>query len=451
MNRFSRLFATLFASSAMAATPDFSQKGFSTMDGGTTGGAGGKVVRPANLEELKRYAEDPTTPYVILVDKEMNTGIPVKVDADGAVGGSIASTYGDIVQVGSNKSIIGIGDKAFFNRVGLLIQKKRNIIVRNIKFTMLDVPVSKTDENKVVGWRNGAETVLSDPDGISIQADSAATSYEQKKLQESRNIWIDHCEFYNDPNASTDRYDGLLDAKNNTYNVTVSWNYFHDHHKGCLIGNSDTDEFEHKFTFHHNHFRNIVSRQPLVRFGRAHIYNNHIHQGGGNGVDVRIGSDMLIEKNRFDTLSKAIFGSDGGKAKIVDNMTVGNSSKKTTIATLPEGTFVPPYAYVTDPVADVAKLVADWAGVGKIDTKEYEQTSSIAPRHGFAGSIVTWSENGRIALRAAPGQSVRVTDLAGRPLGTSVERGGGTVYATTPGEGVYLVTVGNQTERVFAK
>lgn len=450
MSRYSSLFATLFACSAMAATPDFSQTGFSTMDGGTTGGAGGRVVRPANLEELKRYAEDPVTPYVILVDKEMNTGIPVKVDADGAVGGSIASTYGDIVQVGSNKSIIGIGDKAFFNRVGLLIQKKRNIVVRNIKFTMLDVPVSKTDENKVVGWRNGAQAVLSDPDCISIQADSAASSYAQKKLQESRNIWIDHCEFYNDPQASTDRYDGLLDAKNNTYNVTISWNYFHDHHKGSLIGNSDTDEFEHKFTFHHNRFRNIVSRQPMVRFGRAHIYNNHIHQGGGNGVDVRIGSDMLIEKNRFDTLSKAIFGSDGGKARIVDNMTVGNSSKKTTIATLPEGTFVPPYPYKADPVADVAQLVADWAGVGKIDTKEYEQTSSVAPLGPRAKSITAWTETGKIALRAPTGQTVRVTDLAGRPL-HHVRHRDGTVHATTRGEGVYLVTIGDQTERVFAK
>jgi pectate lyase len=233
-------FATL--STPYSQTPNFSQVGFSTQGGGTTGGAGGQVVRPQNFEELKKYTEATETPYVILIDKEINTGIPVQVDEEGSIGGSINSTYGEILNLGSNKTLVGLGDKAFFNRIGIMIQKKKNIIIRNIRFTMKDVPISKTDENKVVAKRGNEEVILSDPDCISIQADSGVSSYEDKKLQESRNIWIDHCEFYNeDPEVmdSKDRYDGLLDAKNNTFNVTLSWNYFHDHHKGCLIGNSD--------------------------------------------------------------------------------------------------------------------------------------------------------------------------------------------------------------------
>ena len=351
---------SLLSGACLAAAPDFSQVGFSTLDGGTTGGVGGKVVRPADLAELKKYAEDPATPYVILVTKEMNTGIAVSVDAEGAVGGSIASTYGAIIMLGSNKSLIGIGDKGFLNRVGIVIQKKQNIIIRNLRFTMKNVPISKTDENKIVGMVNGAQTLLGDPDCISIQADSGSASLEQKKLMESRNIWIDHCEFYNEDPAvmeEKDRYDGLLDAKNNSFNVTISWNYFHDHHKGSLIGHSDSENFLHKFTYHHNHFRNILARQPMVRFGRAHIYNNYIHDGGGNGIDVRIDSDILIEKNQFAILSKAVFGSDDGKATLVDNVAVGNSSKKTTIAELPKGSFAPTYKYAADPVGDVISLV----------------------------------------------------------------------------------------------
>lgn len=409
------------------AAPDFSQVGFSTVDGGTTGGAGGQVVRPADLAELRRYAEDPSKPYVILVTKEMNTGIAVSVDAAGAIGGSIASTYGAIIQLGSNKTLVGIGDKGFFNRVGIVIQKKRNIIIRNLRFTMKNVPVSKADENKIVGMVDGAQALLGDPDCISIQADSGSASLEQKKTMESRNIWIDHCEFYNEDPAAMDekdRYDGLLDAKNNSFNITVSWNYFHDHHKGSLVGHSDSEEFLHKITYHHNHFRNIAARQPMIRYGRAHLYNNYIHDGGGNGIDVRIGTDALIEKNQFGILSKAVFGSDGGMATLVDNVAVGNSSKKTTIAELPKGSFAPPYRYSADPVADVISLVTAEAGVGRISTAEYENAvvslggSAATPGRAAAGAaanrIGVRAAQGRIRVICEPGLAGRVTDLAGR-------------------------------------
>lgn len=406
---------------AQAQSPDFSQIGFSTEGGGTTGGAGGPVVKPATFEELKQYAEHPSKPYVILIDKEINTGIEVKVDEEGAVGGSIASTYGEILELGSNKTLVGIGDKAFFNRIGIKIQKKSNIIIRNIRFSMKHVPISKTDENKVVARRGEEDVILSDPDCISIQADSAASSLEQKKLQESRNIWIDHCEFFNeDPSVmdSKDRYDGLLDAKNNVFNVTISWNYFHDHHKGCLIGNSDSDEFDHKFTFHHNRFDNVMARQPLIRFGLAHHFNNYHHDGGGNGVDVRIDSDMLIEKNHFSILSKAVFGSDGGKARFVDNITEGNSSKKTTIADLDPGTFVPPYAYKADNVDQVKSLVGSYAGVGKISTAEYENpVVSLRSPHrgsGYASEPLLRIYGSRNFPAAGFGSGRQAIDLQGR-------------------------------------
>src|SRR5688572_21213131 len=49
-------FLSLLSGACLAAAPDFSQVGFSTMDGGTTGGKGGQVVRPADIAELKKYA-----------------------------------------------------------------------------------------------------------------------------------------------------------------------------------------------------------------------------------------------------------------------------------------------------------------------------------------------------------------------------------------------------------
>ncbi len=450
--RASVLFTLLFG--AGLAAPDFSQAGFSTMDGGTTGGAGGQVVRPADLAELRKYAEDPSKPYVILVTREMNTGIAVSVDAEGAIGGSIASTYGAVIHLGSNKTLVGIGDKGFFNRVGILIQKKRNIIIRNLRFTMKDVPISKTDENKIVGLVDGKQALLGDPDCISIQADSGSASLEQKKTMESRNIWIDHCEFYNEDPAAMDekdRYDGLLDAKNNSFNITVSWCYFHDHHKGSLIGHSDSEVFLHKITYHHNHFRNIAARQPMIRHGRAHLYNNYVHDGGGNGIDVRIGTDALIEKNQFGILSKAVFGSDGGMATVVDNVAVGNSSKKTTIAELPKGSFAPPYRYAADPVGDVISLVTANAGVGKISTAEYENAvvSLGGAATGPGRRIAARAAGGRLTIRTAAGSPIRVADLAGRVRFAGFSSGSETVVPKPLEAGVYLVRVGNAEGRVL--
>ena len=304
-----------------AATPNFDMVGYATLEGGTTGGNGGKVVEVSNFAEFKQYAEDLETPYVIIVKGEINTGIKTFIDENGHVASSgTATTYGELVLVGNNKTIIGKGESAFLNRVGLMIQNKHNIIIRNIKFTMSDVPISKTDENKVIAFRNGAEVVLNDPDCIAISADSAATNWADKNKQGSHNIWIDHCEFYNAYTSNKDRYDGLLDAKNNIYNATFSWNYFHNHHKGSLIGNSNGDSLRHEITIHHNFYKDLDARTPMMRHTKIHLYNNYVlGQGTGNGPNVRYGSDDYFENNHYAGLSKAIFAGDDGVATIVGN------------------------------------------------------------------------------------------------------------------------------------
>ncbi|MCQ2054210.1 MAG: hypothetical protein MJY82_02835 [Fibrobacter sp.] len=400
---------TLTAANA-ATTPNFDMVGFATLEGGTTGGNGGKVVEVSNFEEFKQYAEDLETPYVIIVKGEINTGIKTHIDGNGHVATSgTETTYGELVQVGNNKTIVGKGDKAFFNRVGLAIQNKHNIIIRNIKFTMSDVPISKTDENKVVAFRNGAEVVLNDPDCIAISADSAVTNWEGKSKQASHNIWIDHCEFYNAPTSNKDRYDGLLDAKNNIYNATFSWNFFHDHHKGSLVGNSNGDSLRHEITFHHNYYKNLDARTPMMRYNNSHLYNNFVEgEGSGNGPNVRQGSDVYFENNHYAGLSKAIFAGDNGVATIVGNYyegcanfkDSGCNSKKMKISVNPgtslsskdtawvtydeeiaKGKFDPKkfYSYTADPVSEVKTLVTTYAGIGKIDISEYENGTKIEP------------------------------------------------------------------------
>ncbi|MBP5246658.1 MAG: hypothetical protein J6Z31_02225 [Fibrobacter sp.] len=490
----------ILACGTALAAPDFSMVGFATLGGGTTGGAGGAVVEVSNFSDFKRYAEELETPYVIIVNGEINTGIKTYIDSDGAVASSgTETTYGEIVLVGNNKTIVGKGSNGFLNRVGLNIQKKHNIIIRNIKFTMSDVPISKTDENKVIAFRNGAEVLLNDPDCISIQADSGDVA---KADQASYNIWIDHCEFYNAYTDNKDRYDGLLDAKNNIYNTTISWNYFHDHHKGSLIGNSNSDDFRHEITFHHNYYKDIDARTPMMRYNNSHLYNNYLEgQGAGNGPNVRKGSDLYFEKNHYAGLSKAIFAGDDGVATIVDNyyegcgnmMSSGCNSKKMKISVNPgtslsandtvwvtysdeiqKGSFNPSnyYRYTADAVGNVKALVTAYSGIGKIDISEYESGTVIVPEDESSSSVEEESsssyveessssedregiinvsnvpqvhfyvEGNRITFSAPAGERVQVFSVAGKLLAETVAQSGETTLQLNVPNGRYLFKAG---------
>ena len=59
------------------------------------------------------------------------------------------------------------------------------------------------------------------------------------------NIWIDHNELFSSmvecPGAGDTSFDGLIDIKKGADNITVSYNYLHDHRKVSLNGFSDDD------------------------------------------------------------------------------------------------------------------------------------------------------------------------------------------------------------------
>lgn len=497
----------ILSAAASAATPNFAMIGFATLGQGdiktTTGGNGGKIVEVTNFAEFKQYAEDPETPYVIIVNGEINTGIKTFIDDYGHIAASgIETTYGELVQVGNNKTIVGKGDKAFFNRVGLMIQNKHNIIIRNIKFTMSDVPISKTDENKVIAFRNGAEVLLNDPDCIAISADSAASNWSDKSKQGSYNIWIDHCEFYNAYTSNKDRYDGLLDAKNNIYNATFSWNYFHNHHKASLIGNSDGDSLRHEITFHHNFYQNLDARTPMMRYNTSHIYNNYLEgEGAGNGPNVRRGSDVYFENNHYAGLSKAIFVGDDGVATIIGNYyegcanfkSSGCNSKKMKISVNPgttltdkdtawvtydveitKGKFNPNnfYSYTVDPVSDVKELVTTYAGIGKIDISEYENGTKIEPEITSSSSSeepvvesssseeqVSSSSDVQVPQRliandlqytVSPAAKVQIFSLTGKLIRQGMFCDREQIKASLP-QGSYLMRVQNKTIRFNIK
>lgn len=421
-NRLLLVFALLLSVSYGWSQPDFSMSGYAAMEGegafrhkgGTTGGEGGQVVTPMTFAELKQYVEDPSTPYIILITKEFTTDTPCTVDNEGHIASSgTASTYGEILKVGSNKTLLGVGDEAFFNRIGLVIQTQSNIIIRNIKFTMKNVPVVKSGENKVLAWRNGAEVTLGDPDCISIQADitSASENY-------GHHYWVDHCEFFNENGVNKDRYDGLLDMKNNVQYTTISWCKFHEHSKACLSGKGNSDKYPRTVTMHHNYFYNIQgSRLPLQRGGTYHYYNNY-QEECQDGYDLRCGAISYIEGCYFKNVKSPVMPSGEGEgATLVDLVFDGCrripsgftdmvTTKLDEVYIIPTSSYRPPYSYKADKAADVPTIVPQYCGVGKI-----EDYSDGAPKvtvdAPVAGQVFTYEDNLKVHV------SFTVTDEDG--------------------------------------
>lgn len=237
-----------------AQYPD-SPIGWASLNGGTTGGAGGDTVRVNSRSQFVFYAAS-TSPYVIILE------------------GTIPLTPYERVPIRANKTVIGAGSGATLLNGGIEI-KGNNVIVRNLMIT---------------GSYDG------DWDGKTHSTD-AITVYGQ-------NVWIDHC----DLSASAD---GLLDIRSDGANIadfiTISWTRLSNHNKVMLYGAGD-DEIalrDHlRVTLDHCWFdgypqRGMHQRMPRVRFGDVHVLNNFFDDIASYCVAARFESDLVVENNYF--------------------------------------------------------------------------------------------------------------------------------------------------------
>lgn len=330
----------------VSAAPDYSLVGF----GAAATGGSGTPVPVSNYTQLKAAAE--AGGKIVHVSGTIENG-----------------AKGGIINVKSNTSIIGVGTTAFFNGVGINIKGVNNVVVRNVKMTMKGVTFRGTDDVSVYdpdGDEGRPQIKVNDGDCIHIEGNT----YD---------VWIDHSEFYaEDPAVQTnqDLYDGLLDAKSDAHNITVSWNYFHDHHKTSLVGSSDSDTKDRKITWHHNYYYNVKERLPSYRGGTSHMFNNYYKKASG-AINSRVGACVYVEKNVFDNVSKTIYSQNSsviGYAKSIENTFLNGSPAATSAVTTDYNTkcsafLSPSYAYnqVVTPVADVVTTVTTYAGIGKID------------------------------------------------------------------------------------
>ncbi|WP_242853064.1 pectate lyase family protein [Pseudobacteroides cellulosolvens] len=339
---------------------NFDLIGFATLEGGTTGGTGGKEVTITSLTQANdllntRKKEDDTSPLIMKIDG--------KISGAGKI---------DIKEV-KNISVIGVGTRGELEGIGLNIYKSSNIIVRNLKIHHTLAPL----------------------DGIGIES--------------SNHIWVDHCEIYNmigDCNGDgkidekgdisggdVDWYDGLLDAKKTSEYITVSWNYFHDAFKTSLVGSSDSDDYDRKITFHHNFYENCKSRLPSYRGGTGHIFNNYYLDIESSAVNSRVGAKLRVEGNVFENVGSGsvddttgcaegpigtYFSDEVGMWDVKDNQFINCKGNQPTTSTC---SFTPSYQYsqALSPASSVKAMVTQYAGVGKLEGTASNPPSTMKP------------------------------------------------------------------------
>ena len=329
------LFLFLWATVHSYATVDFSMMGYAAVSGEgydmTTGGTGGDTVHIYTYEELMTWAglrEDMTTPEIAVIH------------------GKITAAASTIVTIkhGANISILGVGKTSELVNVGLNIWDYENVVVFNLKI----------------------HEVLYPNDAITIN--------------ECQHVWIDHCELHSliGEDIDIDTYDGLLDIKNGSRYVTVSWCYFHDHMKTSLIGHTDNAsqlavDTMMRVTMHHNFFQHTDGRNPSLRFGAVHMFNNYLENITDYGIAVRQGAHAKLDNNHYHSVKTPITTNkfDGPEGFVCESGTLysGTCSAGDNSITQTDCEFwnTLPYKFTPDPTDDVASLAQQYTGVGKTD------------------------------------------------------------------------------------
>jgi len=263
-----------------------------------------------------------------------------------------------VVTVGSNKTIVGICGGEIHGHVE--VSGSVNVIIRNIKIVGYGVGNCALDPSydSSVGCSSG-------DDAISVQ-------------NSAHHIWFDHCDI-------SDGTDGNLDITKAADYVTVSWTKFHytprtdnsgsdstgasGHRYSNLIGGSDTEASAGKLniTWHHDWWAdNVYERQPQVRFGKNHLFNNLWTSSGDNYCyRAVIDAHVYFDHNVFSGVKDPhLFYTN---AQTSSNITADttNTYTNTTGSRLTGGSgaaYTPSYAYTPDATAQVQSLVTTGAG-----------------------------------------------------------------------------------------
>jgi len=289
-----------------------------------TGGGNATPIVVKTFADLQTYASDDQARVI---------------HVDGTLGAGWSGTSGDRLEIKSNKTIIGLRAGTQLKAV-IHVKDASNVIVQNL---VIVGPGSNEDQ----AW-----------DNLNIEGNS-------------KNVWIDHCEFW-------DGQDGNADVVKGADNVTFTWNIFgytlpgHSHNLSNLIASSDDEpESENKLniTYMFNWWKAAAERQPRCRYGYIHVLNNLYTSDsavGASKLGVTNGyaCSVLTQNNHFIEQKEPIdLGKQTGPGSVQQQD--GNLFESCTGNQQGSGTaFTPPYEYksIMVPASEVKALVQKSAG-----------------------------------------------------------------------------------------
>ncbi len=372
---------------------------------GVTGGQGGAVVTVSTGTQLNAALCSRATasaPITILVK---GTITHANTTAQGC------NTQADVIEIKqmSNVSIIGVGTNALFDEIGIHVRDASNIILQNLHIRNVKKSGSPTS--------NGGDAI-----GMETNVNR---------------VWIDH-NHLEASGGEKDGYDSLLDMKAGVTNVTVSYNLYNDSSRAGLIGSSDSDNKNTNITFHHNWYKNIEQRTPLIRHALVHMYNNYWSNDRidymFHAINSRMNAKALVESNYFYNVNNPLIASDDSNQpgcwqtnnentvlpSIYYSRTVGNGAL--VIPEVVDGqlqstcSVTVPYSVELDHSSTVPAIVMANAGTGKISlTTETSSSSSIA----VSSAVTSSSASSIIVVSSAASSSLTSSSVASSSAASS--------------------------------
>ncbi|GJN90485.1 hypothetical protein Rhopal_003496-T1 [Rhodotorula paludigena] len=300
---------------AIPAIPSDGPVGFASLNGGTTGGAGGAKTTVSDLKSLRAAVKGEAAAIVFI---------------DGIIKGD-----GDTVDVGGNTSILPAngGGKDGLTGSGFRIKDTSNVIIRGLSLSKSPAP---TD---LIG------------------------------IQKATNVWVDHCTFKSDLKAGKDdcKSHPRLDITHAGDFVSVTWNVFTNSWKTSLVGHSENNGKEDtghlRVSYLWNHFYDVNSRLPSLRFGTGHIANNYYQDIHASGINSREGAEILVESNYFSNAKNPIETADYDGYVVVNDDNIYENSGKPDLSGV--GSISPAdlgYDYTLEAAVDIPSIVVSGAG-----------------------------------------------------------------------------------------
>ena len=169
-----------------------------------------------------------------------------------------------IINVTSDKTLIGQGSGAAVAGANLYIRGQSNVIIQNL--------------------------MLRDVNPDLLEAGDAIT------IDGSNHIWVDHCAFSNIS-------DGFVDAIKTSSDITLSWNKFEGANPDACAGQHN---YAHTIdgasvTFHHDMYDHTLAYSPKISNGsHTHFFNDYWLNVLVYCIQVASESQALIQGNDFE-------------------------------------------------------------------------------------------------------------------------------------------------------